>query len=312
MSTRVCLRLVADLRGYTHVSDTSILANRVTQLELVLSRVISRLDNATAYSDLLYGFKGPLPIARPKSGDGKTDGESRSKIGLDRFFGEGESRENSYTEGDMTSLREKTPTVTPRLRKTVTLVEPDLSPKPSISISGAAAAGSSHANQALVTMPSLGDLGASNPIELDLSVPSNDLTFDPSVVVPDLSLLEAAASWPEAHEFVHGGDAGLEPLTEARLQQLPHTMNSEPYSKAPSAQEHDAALALESIALGRSFGVDEIQEKLAPGAQVVRNRVRLMIRKSGIRSFPIVTLDFHLVYQPEANASDELGQETVS
>ena len=272
--------------------------------------MISRLDNATAYSDLLYGFKGPLPIARPKSGDGKTDGESRSKTGLDRFFAGEESRENSYTDGDMTSLREKTPTVTPRLRKTVTLVEPDLSPKPSIS---AAAAGSSHPNQALVTLPSLGDLGASNPVELDLSVPSNDLTFDPSVVVPDLSLLEAAASWPEAHEFVHAGDPGIEPLTEARLQQLPHTMNSEPYSKAPSAQEHDAALALESIALGRSFGVDEIQEKLAPGARDIGHGVIcLTYRKSGIRSFPVVTLDFHLVYQPETNASDELGEETVS
>ena len=53
------------IRGYTHVCDTTILSNRIVQLELVISRIITRVDNPVAYTDLLHGFKGPLPIYRP-------------------------------------------------------------------------------------------------------------------------------------------------------------------------------------------------------------------------------------------------------
>ena len=46
------------------MSDTSILFNRLVQLEFVISRLLSRVDDPGVYDDLLKGFKGPLVVFR--------------------------------------------------------------------------------------------------------------------------------------------------------------------------------------------------------------------------------------------------------
>lgn len=68
-------------RGYTHVSDTSILSNRIVQLELVISRLLKRVDDPVAYTDLLHDFEGPLPIFRPNDsvgGQGSGSGDTKN------------------------------------------------------------------------------------------------------------------------------------------------------------------------------------------------------------------------------------------
>jgi len=40
-------------RGYTHVQDFTILSDRVKQLELALSKAISRLDDSSKYTEIL-------------------------------------------------------------------------------------------------------------------------------------------------------------------------------------------------------------------------------------------------------------------
>ena len=57
--------------GYLHVSDASILANRINQFEQVISRIVTRLDNVEAYRDLLEDFKDPHPVYQQLSGDAR-------------------------------------------------------------------------------------------------------------------------------------------------------------------------------------------------------------------------------------------------
>ncbi|KAG7530449.1 hypothetical protein FFLO_05048 [Filobasidium floriforme] len=67
--------------GYTHVSDTSILSNRIVQLELVISRLLKRVDDPVVYTDLLHHFEGPLPIFRPNDsvgGQGSGSGDTKN------------------------------------------------------------------------------------------------------------------------------------------------------------------------------------------------------------------------------------------
>jgi hypothetical protein len=52
------------IRGYTHVSDFTILSDRVKQLEGALAKAISRLDDPAAYAGIVVGVGGGGGIGR--------------------------------------------------------------------------------------------------------------------------------------------------------------------------------------------------------------------------------------------------------
>jgi hypothetical protein len=81
LGTVICAYSPSVRRGYTHVSDTSILSNRIVQLELVISRLLKRVDDPVVYTDLLHHFEGPLPIFRPNDsvgGQGSGSGDTKN------------------------------------------------------------------------------------------------------------------------------------------------------------------------------------------------------------------------------------------
>lgn len=178
-------------RGYTHVLDTSILANRVAQLEAVLSRLLTRVDNVDAYQDLLQDWKDPLPVYKHKE-EGK--------------------RERSNT---LTSIKRQDPSSDDEMDGSVSgSVTASKEPQVSIALPG----------------PSRTQTGLT-PIIPPATAPSMYSANTPSTSM--MNYMPDSEPWMGFNRFEGG---------------------NEPASKAPSVHEHDAALALEGMALGRELG----------------------------------------------------------
>lgn len=236
------------LRGYTHVSDTSILANRVAQLELALSRLIGRVDAVDIYHDIVHDFEDPLPVYRP-GGEGDKDGkqESRDDHGSDgeRQRAPVQPQQDSVqacdpapfraSHGDALSLPEQSQAH-----------DPDSPAHILASIANAGSQVISHGQ----TPPETGP-----PVDIELSYglePSNHLNFLPNAHTTVPAALDAPRTFSR-------------PLTQEALSML-DPIPSEVVSAAPSVQEHNATMELEEMALGR----ETHQLKDAPrGGEVV-------------------------------------------
>jgi hypothetical protein len=218
-------------RGYTHVLDTSILANRVQQLEAVLSRLLTRLDNVDAYQDLLKDWQDPLPTYKPNENPAAV----RSSM-----------RERSNT---LTSM--KCPGGTSE--DGMELDHPQTVSDASVLAGGGSVAGSA-------PTPSTA---------LPPTVPALPVSSSLKGITP-LSL--SSTIYPAASSTTPGGGMGLPYIPDNEpwmaFERPAHNLlasvggmgssSTEPPSKAPSIHEHDAALALEGMALGR-----DIQESMS-------------------------------------------------
>ncbi|KAL1409401.1 hypothetical protein Q8F55_003384 [Vanrija albida] len=291
--------------GYTHVSDTSILANRVTQLELVISRLLERVDDINIYSDLLNEFKDPLPVFKPPEGkDGGHDGghdddedHKPSGTGLGGNGATGVPMLSSQSTGNgtdtmgrrmstMSNVSRKKSIVTTADDSDVVLEVDDMAfmgNPPTLPMHPAGVAAVSAAAAGVpVTMPpqmiahalspvSRGSFsqGVSGPFQMQ----PNGVTA-PTVYSGPLSgpasgpyglSTPSSASGPLPTSYGPPPTAPPMPYNPPfnALREVP----PESESKAPSVHEHDAALALEGLALGRevNFTRAASEEEETPG-----------------------------------------------
>ncbi|GFZ47206.1 hypothetical protein JCM24511_04949 [Saitozyma sp. JCM 24511] len=274
--------------GYTHVSDTSILANRITQLELVLSRLLQRVDTVDAYHDILHDFKDPLPIFRPnvaKVRDQSVAGDSQQGA-KDDFGGQvnvsetSQSLSGAFDSGGDSGMERGTGQAT-RTNRAVSFNQIEDTQHVAKRARAAAPAspggaqvgptgqvqqiGSSFANAEIVDgtfrSPTLSSnkLDAVQPLAsshlvapqtLPIQQSSSDTVADWEVLLRgDASAGTGASAGPFDFNFLSQSTLGK------RTADLTGQQYQEPASKAPSIHEHDASLALEGLALGHEYGV---------------------------------------------------------
>ncbi|WOO79869.1 putative transcription factor lepB [Vanrija pseudolonga] len=289
--------------GYTHVSDTSILANRVTQLELVISRLLERVDDINIYSDLLNEFKDPLPVFKPPEGkDGHDDDDQDQKPSNGAGHGNGTSHVpmlsahstgNGNGSNDAMSRRMSTMSSVSRKKSLIpddndVIEVEDMTfmgngGAPTLPMHPAAAAAVAAAAQGVpVTMPPQMIAHALSPVSRSsfsgqgigpFPLQPNGVTA-PTVYSGPLS---GPGSGPYGLSTPSSGSGPL-PTTYAPPPTAPPMPYNPPFnalrevppeseSKAPSVHEHDAALALEGLALGRevNFTRAASEEEETPG-----------------------------------------------
>lgn len=187
----------------------------------MLSRLITRVDKVEDYNDLLFEFKDPLPTYRPNKREGDEQDRKDSK---------------------RQSMDHK-----PSLRDHM-----DLDRENSASASGhtkAASIAPSNMSQDLIspvmTMP---QLRAGGRPQQQQPGPSNS-QMPTQQGTPGSQIMGGEASWMSSLNRDPGPYGGA--YTPSNMDFL--RSGFEPASKAPSAHEHDAALALEGMALGREL-----------------------------------------------------------
>lgn len=271
-------------RGYTHVLDTSILANRVAQLEAVLSRLLIRVDQPEAYNDLLNNFTDPLPAFKPK------DHEERAKPKEDIDEDEDTNR-SAKKRRESTASSHRPPTA------------------PSTGSAGMApptAQGPTTPSQMIMT-PFRSDGMDTTPGTVSFATQNQIM---PALDMPAYLSNHAAATstWLELQQGdpttsfhnPYSSNSAAEPARNAHHHH--HHSHFEPASKAPSAHEHDAALALEGMALGREIhsghqsanhsGEEDDANEPTPGSPLTFTSFihnKRTFKKSGpLKSFPSV------------------------
>lgn len=236
-------------RGYTHVLDTSILANRVAQLEAVLSRLLTRVDSVAVYNDLLHEWKDPLPAFKPKDQEEREASQSKgnedSKADIERSEKRVKRRDSNSTEASRPVSVGLSSTMAPPATPGMLGMTPArFNPNLSADTENAGMSSGTVVSGTTISPTAFGQqnvgmdmnyLGAGGP-ETD---PSAWLGFGHKPT-PSGSFHNPFAETDQGRAFVdndHGrGGSSFEPA-----------------SKAPSAHEHDAALALEGMALGREL-----------------------------------------------------------
>lgn len=271
-------------RGYTHVSDTSILANRVTQLELVISRLLERVDDINIYSDLLNEFKDPLPVFKPPEGKDGHDDDEQDQKPLSAH-GNGSSgvlpmlSAHSTGNGNGNDAMSRRMSTMSNVSRKKSLIPDDSDVievedmtfmgggAPTLPMHPAAAAAVAAAAQGVpVTMPPQMIAHALSPVSRSsfsgqgigpFPLQPNGVTA-PTVYSGPLS---GPGSGPYGLSTPSSGSGPL-PTSYAPPPTAPPMNYNPPFnalrevppeseSKAPSVHEHDAALALEGLALGR-------------------------------------------------------------
>lgn len=198
----------------------------MAQLESVLSRLITRVDKVEDYNDLLLEFKDPLPTYRPN--------KRESDEGQDRRDIKRQSVDSKH------SIREHM----------------DLDRENSVSVSGhgkAASIAPSNMSQDIISpVISMPLLKTGQPSSQQ--GPSNGNQIPQQQSTPGSQFMGAPGggdtSWMNSINR-DPGPYGGGTYTPSNMDFL--RSGFEPASKAPSAHEHDAALALEGMALGREL-----------------------------------------------------------
>nr|XP_031860288.1 uncharacterized protein CI109_004172 [Kwoniella shandongensis]KAA5527360.1 hypothetical protein CI109_004172 [Kwoniella shandongensis] len=271
--------------GYTHVSDTSILANRVAQLELVLSRLITRVDSVDSYRDLIHEFKDPLPVFRPNAkerdnmdktqqGSKRDNSErpryetsvapSQSMDGRDMGDNTVESRtDEQHLIGESSSLDfGRSTSIIRTAWDTGADVEPS-GPSTHLSegtlgIDRQTPAGAGLIYRSMDGLAILSDSVTSVPPGID-QMRSVPVSLNDSLT----PYLHSEKDWLGMlpHGPLSSKDNaldGMEPITQSSLDLLNNRDPlTEPGSKMPSTHEHDASLALEGMAFGREYSQND-------------------------------------------------------
>lgn len=223
--------------GYTHVLDTSILANRVAQLEAVLSRLMTRVDSVDMYNDLLNDWKDPLPAFKPKDQEEREERERQerhdSKMDMDRPADKPvKRRDSNSTEASRPMTGGLAATMAPPVTPGMLSLTPTRFANTNVSI----------------------DTGSSGPAMGGNTISPS--VFDQPRMGMDMSYLGGGgdagpSAWLEFGNKPTPPSAFHNPYTDNNAGRTGESY--EPASKAPSAHEHDAALALEGMALGREL-----------------------------------------------------------
>ncbi|GMK54905.1 hypothetical protein CspeluHIS016_0114910 [Cutaneotrichosporon spelunceum] len=223
--------------GYTHVLDTSILANRVAQLEAVLSRLLTRVDSVAAYNDLLNEWKAPLPEFKPKEQEEREAAERERGEKPDADMKRPTKRRDSESTA---ASRHVSAGLAMTMAHPVTPGMASLTPQRFGATNVSIETSSSGAGIGSTISPTA--FGQQQQGMEGMSMDLNYLSARPPEAGPSNWLEFANQPTPPMGQF----------LPEEHREY-------EPASKAPSAHEHDAALALEGMALGR--------ELLIPGGE---------------------------------------------
>lgn len=294
--------------GYTHVSDTSILANRVRQLELIISRLILRVDRREDYDDLFHHFAEPFPIYRPTKKD-ERDGESAQPADRNDESTDSSTQMTHQPVGSMASQHPQMPissqipqlqeakAATPqppprpiptRARSDTLVLDnstgfiPASTYLPSSSVFGHVSPPSGSlmqiGSQPLDTSRTMQSSDPMNDVIMDNDISAYNQTLDFSQFTDQL-VLPSPSKWQEQSnggsaetlraDTLRAGPSSSFHTEDQRQEINPDAQHipqfpargstsvafnlpiNEPYSKAPSANEHDALLALEGMALGR-------------------------------------------------------------
>ncbi|BEI80372.1 hypothetical protein CcaverHIS002_0109010 [Cutaneotrichosporon cavernicola] len=217
--------------GYTHVLDTSILANRVAQLEAVISRLLIRVDSVDAYNDLLNEWTDPLPAFKPKE---QEEREAAERERADKFDTDKERpakrRDSEATERSRQVSAGLAVKMAPPVTPAMLSLTPQRFPATNISID----TGSSGVGMGSTISPTA--FGQQQQGMEGISM--------------DMSYLGAGPGEAGPSNWLEFGNKPTPPMTQFFRDDHGEY---EPASKAPSAHEHDAALALEGMALGREL-----------------------------------------------------------
>lgn len=211
----------------------------MAQLEAVLSRLLTRVDSVDVYNDLLNDWKDPLPAFKPKDQEEREEREREerqgSKMDMDR------PSEGHIKRRDSNSTVESSRPLTSGLSATMA---PPATP-------GMLSLTPSRFTATNVSI----DAGSSGAGVSGVGTTISPTAFGQPNMGMDMSYLSGDAGPSAWLEF------GNKPTPPTSSFPNPYADNDlgrggssfEPASKAPSAHEHDAALALEGMALGREL-----------------------------------------------------------
>lgn len=250
----------------------------MAQLEAVLSRLLIRVDQPDAYNDLLHNFSDPLPAFKPK------DHEDRNKAKEEQD--EEDDRRKKRRESTASSHR---PVTAPSSTSAAGLPITQAPTTPSQMIM------TPFRSEGMDNTPGTVSFASQNqimPATSDMSFMGNDANATSSWLALHQHRDPSSSSFHNPYN-VHGDNHNGGSSRRGH--------HYEPASKAPSAHEHDAALALEGMALGREVhGVhqsapdsrDDEGNQLTPGSPLTFTsfiHTKRSFKQSGqLKSFPAV------------------------
>lgn len=205
----------------------------MAQLESVLSRLLTRVDSVDAYNDLLSEWRDPLPAFKPKEQEEREAaerelGERGEKPDMDRER-PAKRRDSEVTEAGRQMSAGLTVTMAPPATPGMLGLTPQRFAPGNVSIdTGSSGAGMSSTISPTAFGPQQGMEGMSM----------------------DLSYLGSGGADAGPSNWLEFGNKPTPPMGQFFREEQ---RDFEPASKAPSAHEHDAALALEGMALGREL-----------------------------------------------------------